>query len=64
VKIFSAHVAQIKKWLPNACGRYIDNNEIPATAETLMRSRYTAYTLLREDYLLANLRRLPPDHHN
>jgi SEC-C motif-containing protein len=35
------------------CGRYLDRNEIPATAEALMRSRYTAYTLLREDYLLA-----------
>ena len=35
------------------CGRYLDGNEIPPSAETLMRSRYTAYTLLREDYLLA-----------
>jgi SEC-C motif-containing protein len=35
------------------CGRYLDGNETPATAESLMRSRYTAYTLLREDYLLA-----------
>ena len=35
------------------CRRYIDGNETPATAEALMRSRYTAYTLLREDYLLA-----------
>lgn len=35
------------------CGRYIEGNEIPATAEALMRSRYTAYTLLREDYLLS-----------
>lgn len=35
------------------CGRYIDGAETPPTAEALMRSRYTAYTLLREDYLLA-----------
>lgn len=35
------------------CGRFVDGNETPATAETLMRSRYTAYTLLREDYLLS-----------
>ena len=36
------------------CGRYLDNNgEAPATAELLMRSRYTAYTRDREDYLLA-----------
>ena len=35
------------------CGYFVDENKIPATAEALMRSRYTAYTLLREDYLLA-----------
>ena len=35
------------------CGRYIDLCEIAPTAEALMRSRYTAYTLGREDYLLA-----------
>jgi SEC-C motif domain protein len=34
------------------CGRYLDGHEIPATAEALMRSRYTAYTLLRDTYLL------------
>jgi SEC-C motif-containing protein len=38
---------------PDCCGRYLDGNESAPTAETLMRSRYTAYTLLREDYLLA-----------
>lgn len=37
----------------DCCGRYLDGTDIPATAEALMRSRYTAYTLLREDYLLA-----------
>ena len=35
----------------DCCARYLDNSEIPATAEALMRSRYTAYTLLDEDYL-------------
>jgi SEC-C motif-containing protein len=34
------------------CGRFLDGSTLPATAEMLMRSRYTAYTLLREDYLL------------
>jgi len=34
------------------CGPYIDNRELPATAEQLMRSRYTAYVLKRTDYLL------------
>lgn len=37
----------------DCCGRYLDNGEAAATAEMLMRSRYTAYTLNREDYLLA-----------
>ncbi len=35
------------------CGRYLDGGEAAPTAEALMRSRYTAYTLGREDYLLA-----------
>ena len=37
----------------DCCGHYLDNGEIAPTAEALMRSRYTAYTLGREDYLLA-----------
>jgi SEC-C motif-containing protein len=39
------------KKYPDCCGRYIDANEVPATAEALMRSRYTAYTLPNEAYL-------------
>jgi SEC-C motif domain protein len=35
------------------CSLYLDHDAIPATAEALMRSRYTAYTQLREDYLLS-----------
>ncbi|MDR4650957.1 MAG: hypothetical protein MRJ52_00955 [Nitrosomonas sp.] len=35
------------------CGQYLSQSDIPHHAETLMRSRYTAYTLEREDYLLA-----------
>jgi SEC-C motif-containing protein len=37
---------------PGCCGRYLDAGERPATAEQLMRSRYTAYSLGREHYLL------------
>lgn len=33
------------------CGPYLDGTAIPATAEDLMRSRYTAYVLGRVDYL-------------
>ena len=41
----------------DCCGHYLDNGEIVPTAEALMRSRYTAYTLGREDYLLATWHR-------
>lgn len=34
------------------CGMFIDDGALPATAERLMRSRYSAYVLAREDYLL------------
>lgn len=37
----------------DCCGRYLDHIEAPESAEVLMRSRYTAYTLGRENYLLA-----------
>ena len=40
------------KIFAGCCGRYMDGGEIAPTAEALMRSRYTAYTLLREDYVL------------
>jgi SEC-C motif-containing protein len=36
----------------DCCGRYLDAGQIAPTAEALMRSRYSAYTLLREQYLL------------
>ncbi|EJM95845.1 YchJ family protein [Herbaspirillum sp. YR522] len=35
------------------CGRFISGAEIPATAELLMRSRYSAYVLRDEAYLRA-----------
>jgi len=41
-----------KQNFADCCGRYLDNNQAACTAEALMRSRYTAYTLLREEYLL------------
>ncbi len=37
----------------DCCGRYLDDGETASTAEALMRSRYTAYALGREEYLLA-----------
>ncbi|NOZ10000.1 MAG: YchJ family protein [Gammaproteobacteria bacterium] len=36
----------------NCCGRYITASDHPPTAEALMRSRYTAYVLGHEAYLL------------
>jgi SEC-C motif-containing protein len=35
------------------CGPFLAGEAIPPTAEALMRSRYTAYTLKNEDYLKA-----------
>jgi SEC-C motif-containing protein len=35
------------------CTRYVEGHELAPNAEALMRSRYTAYTLQRENYLLA-----------
>ena len=40
------------KILVDCCGLYLHDNKISSSAETLMRSRYTAYTLLNENYLL------------
>lgn len=37
------------------CGRYIDGQELPPTAETLMRSRYTAYTQANIAYIQATM---------
>jgi SEC-C motif-containing protein len=39
--------------LATCCGPYIDGAAIPQSAETLMRSRYTAYGLRDEPYLLS-----------
>lgn len=36
----------------NCCGPFLENEALPATAGQLMRSRYTAYTLNDEAYLL------------
>ena len=37
----------------NCCGRFHSGIETPTTAEQLMRSRYSAYVLDLEEYLLA-----------
>lgn len=41
------------KAFEECCNRYISGTEIAPTAEALMRSRYTAYTLNDEAYLRA-----------
>ncbi|MGH8763103.1 MAG: YchJ family protein [Nitrosospira sp.] len=43
----------IGKDYAGCCRRYLEDGEVAPTAEALMRSRYTAYALGREDYLLA-----------
>lgn len=35
----------------SCCARYIEQGQVAPTAEALMRSRYSAYALGREDYL-------------
>lgn len=52
-KLISACPCGSNKELADCCARYLEGNAHAPTAEALMRSRYTAYTLLREDYLLA-----------
>jgi SEC-C motif-containing protein len=37
----------------NCCGLYHSGEKIPQTAESLMRSRFTAYAMHNADYLLA-----------
>ncbi|MGS0741853.1 YchJ family protein [Glaciimonas sp. GG7] len=37
----------------SCCGRFIDSAAIPQTAQELMRSRYTAFTLRDDAYLRA-----------
>lgn len=37
----------------SCCGEYIEGKALPATAEKLMRSRYTGYVLVKEPYLLS-----------
>ena len=39
--------------LADCCVCYLNGSNAAPTADALMRSRYTAYILLREDYLLA-----------
>jgi len=41
------------KVFANCCELYIVGGGVAPTAEYLMRSRYTAYTLRHEDYLLS-----------
>jgi len=36
----------------DCCGRFIESGAIPSTPEQLMRSRYTAYTMKNDGYLL------------
>lgn len=41
------------------CGVFIENNQSPQTPEQLMRSRYTAYTLGRIDYIKQTMKGKP-----
>ena len=43
----------LAKPFENCCGRFVVGDEVPATAEQLMRSRYSAFAVADEAYLLA-----------
>lgn len=40
----------------SCCGQYIDSNQSPTTPEQLMRSRYSAYTQAKIDYIQKTMR--------
>jgi len=40
------------KTFNDCCGKFINENQLPDSPEQLMRSRYSAYVLKNEDYLL------------
>jgi len=40
----------------DCCGQYINDLAIAPTAETLMRSRYSAYSLAKIDYIVNTMR--------
>jgi SEC-C motif-containing protein len=42
-----------RKLFSACCAGYLDGSQIAVSAEALMRSRYTAYAMLHEKYLLA-----------
>ncbi len=48
----SCHCGQAQPF-EHCCGRFIAGDERPATAEQLMRSRYSAFVVGDEPYLLA-----------
>lgn len=43
----------LKATYDRCCGLYVEGKSQPATAELLMRSRFTAYALAKADYLIA-----------
>jgi len=48
---FQCHCGSSSKY-KNCCGPFIDQQQLPETAEQLMRSRYSAFKLKRFDYLI------------
>ena len=43
----------------DCCGKYLESHATPQTAEALMRSRYTAYTLADIDYIKKTMQGKP-----
>ena len=40
----------------DCCSQYIDGRLLPTTPEQLMRSRYTAYSLVKIDYIIKTMK--------
>jgi SEC-C motif-containing protein len=52
------------KTYDRCCGPFIEGTQAPATAEQLMRSRFSAYALGKVDYLIATRCAAQRDHEN
>lgn len=53
-----------KKAYTNCCGLFIDAEQIPATPEALMRSRYTAYSQANISYIEKTMRGRASENYN
>ena len=53
-----------KRLFSNCCEPYLNGTRIAETPEILMRSRYTAYSLARIDYIVKTIRKIAAENYN